>query len=132
MLLIFGAQVGLGKLFTYPKLFLFCDLYFGFYGGSKFRKFWVPLELKKMIITLPVHVLQTFSLCQSTSFNPQNLLKKNWGEKIFDSGDFQPMRGHFGYPQVLEWAQYGYQMKHYFQALFMFQLHNQSLISLQN
>ena len=27
------------------KIFLFCDQYFGFYGGSKFCEFWVPLEL---------------------------------------------------------------------------------------
>ena len=61
-------------LFTYPQFFSSVITILAF-TGAQFLKFWVPLELQK-VKTQPAHVLQTYSLCQSTSFDPKNLMEK--------------------------------------------------------
>ena len=81
------------------RIFLLYDAYFGFYGGLKFCPPGVPPSLWKAI-TQPVFELERQSWCQSSSFDPKNLMQPEKWQKIFFVGVITPRGGYFGYPGV--------------------------------
>ena len=88
------------------QIFLLYDTYFGFYGGLKFCPPRVPPNLWKAI-TWPVVELERQSWCQSSSFDPKNLMQPEKWQKIFFVGVITPRGGYFGYPGVPSTQKFG-------------------------